>query len=318
MSRLLIVALLLCCSPLRAWADGSNSITIGFAAPVARQADIARLEDIAYLRSTDLDLRAQIGSIQVSLPEDAKELTQDFVIDLIRQNVDMKLAINWIGPAVLPIATAGLHFDQDELVSAAAEALETALGRCSDEVRIKPVGRISGVTLPNSDAVLSVDPLTVNAPRARMPVRVKFLDGSSVIASRNIWFEVSAFANAFVAVDDLVVGTPVNSQTFRLERIDLASQGKPAMSVLPTERMQLRKPLREGEALAPDSMQITPAIIRGEDITVSLTSGPIHLRSRGTAHSDGNPGESILVTVDGAESPIQGRITEGGEIEISY
>lgn len=80
--------------------------------------------------------------------------------------------------------------------------------------------------------------------------------------------------------------------------------------------MELRRPLREGEAFRMSILAEPLAVERGDQVRLRANAGPIDVHTNGTAMSSGRIGDQIRVRNDRSERVVRGRIVAPGTVEV--
>lgn len=80
--------------------------------------------------------------------------------------------------------------------------------------------------------------------------------------------------------------------------------------------MELRRPLREGEAFRMSILAEPLAVERGDQVRLRANAGPIEVHTSGTAMGSGRVGDQIRVRNDRSERVVRGRIVARGTVEV--
>jgi len=81
--------------------------------------------------------------------------------------------------------------------------------------------------------------------------------------------------------------------------------------------MQLRRPATGGSVITPDMVEAPRLVRRGDLVTVVGRSGAVEVRSQGKALRDGGQGDRIPVENSSSRRVVEGRVTAGGDVEVT-
>lgn len=81
--------------------------------------------------------------------------------------------------------------------------------------------------------------------------------------------------------------------------------------------MELRRPLRSGEAFRVSALVEPMVVERGDQVRLQVNAGSISVLATGTALGSGRVGEQIRVRNDRSERVVRGRILEKGIVEVT-
>ncbi|HRF45507.1 MAG TPA: flagellar basal body P-ring formation chaperone FlgA, partial [Candidatus Competibacteraceae bacterium] len=79
---------------------------------------------------------------------------------------------------------------------------------------------------------------------------------------------------------------------------------------------QLQHALMIGKVISPRSVKVTPAVRRGETVTLIAGQSGIEITSSGIALSDASIGERLRVRNESSQRVIEGKVTANRRVEI--
>lgn len=79
---------------------------------------------------------------------------------------------------------------------------------------------------------------------------------------------------------------------------------------------EARRDIAGGEVLTDSIVAVPPTVRSGDEVTVSVVSGPIEVTGVGRASGSGRPGDLIRVLIPSSRTPLKARITGPGSVEI--
>ncbi len=193
----------------------------------------------------------------------------------------------WIIPAVEKLSAKDIRVLLERSISAlpgGIDFLKTAEIRigASDTIKSTPEGTNLVFRLPSRASALS-------AGKRVIPVDLTVEKKNLFRQSLNV--EIIRRAEVFVAVRDLEVGERLTKDDFRSEIREFDHEDIPKLPVPLHRRVMARIPA--GNMLTAASVQVLPAVRRGENVELVLQRPGIVIKVRSTAQSDGNVGDVV-------------------------
>jgi flagellar basal body P-ring formation protein FlgA len=228
-------------------------------------------------------------------------------------------------PAILLFAVAMCTSASPALqVVAAARVVEVAraeLDACLGDD--KSVAQVDVVGKPEDVQVLP-GALTVKArkpegrwPRARVGMPVDISVNGQVVRSATVWFALSVHRDMPAYVADAATGTSASTLKFAPHDVDVAMmQGVVVTDPHQLDGMRLRHAVLAGSPVLLEDFEKIPDVDRQQRVDVTESYGVIKLQATGTAIGRGNTGDTVLVQVDGAETPVHARVTDKGVVQV--
>jgi flagella basal body P-ring formation protein FlgA len=223
--------------------------------------------------------------------------------------------------ATLPLyaaaATSLQTVSSEQMVAAAREQLGACLGADKEAAEIAVIGKPEDVlVLPGRLTIHARQP-DGRLPRARVGMPVDISVNGSVVRSATVWFSISVHHDVPSYAADAVMGTAAASLKFTPHDADVALlQGRIISGPQELDGMRLRHPVVAGSPVLREDFEHMPDVDRKQRIEVQASFGAVQMQTRGTSIGRGNVGEVVSVLVDGAETPVQARVTDKGVVQV--
>jgi flagella basal body P-ring formation protein FlgA len=219
------------------------------------------------------------------------------------------------------------------LVSASLPSAACAAARVTDAARAALETRTAGLpgewqfiaenplpeTAEHANAQIQVGEIEGRWPRARVGVPVRIRIGDGPARSHMVWFGVHRWQEVPVYAADARAGDTLAQISTQLRRLDMARFGD-AATLAPTpeypDALQLKRSVRAGQPALQDDFEAAPAVARRKDVALTVTRGPVRLRTRAFPQKDAAVGELVNVLPDGAGQWVQARVTAPGEVNL--
>jgi flagella basal body P-ring formation protein FlgA len=154
-------------------------------------------------------------------------------------------------------------------------------------------------------------------PRARVGMPVEISVNGQVVRSATVWFAVSIHHDVPAYVADAAMGTASSSLTFAPHDADVAMvQGVVVTDPHQLDGLRLRHAVLAGSPVLLEDFEKIPDVDRQQRVDVTESYGVIKLQAKGTAIGRGNTGDTVLVQVDGGETPVHARVTDKGVVQV--
>ena len=258
------------------------------------------LDDVAQIRSVDVELEEALGSIVLGdtpRPGQSVAVTQYAVgARLERVMPGINERIQWLGDSVVRVRGEGIERDGTQMTSTARTALLEWLQQHDGlEVGIRAIGKAMPYLTPVGGLELSARLPASMQIRPRMSVWVDiFVDGHRV-QTQPVWFAVEAYTEVAVATQDLSAHAEITPAEILFERRDIAGlSAAPVVDEIP-ERHRVRHRVSAGDVVLASTLEPIPPVQKGEMITVFARHGRVALAVEARALDDGRLDESVLV-----------------------
>jgi flagella basal body P-ring formation protein FlgA len=234
--------------------------------------------------------------------------------------------MSWLAIALLLVWTWPAHAEAPPLVAEADPELRLQIADWLHERSPWPVTSVELPSLhgfalaelpPDLEVELSTHP---SQPLiGSVPVRVKLQGGGETLMEGVVTANVRAELPVVVAARDLRSGRPLARRDIKVELRDVSELpagwlDDPSQAV----GRSPRRPVRAGNALAPDSLDEVAPVRRGQRVKIRLTRGRLRIETVGLAREDGAVGDWIRVLNVASRREVIARVGEDGAVHVGY
>jgi flagella basal body P-ring formation protein FlgA len=141
---------------------------------------------------------------------------------------------------------------------------------------------------------------------------------SAVRVGRRLqWFAVSGFQSVVSATRAIATGAALDGSAGQIaERDVIAARCDPVTDRNALTGMRTRRPLRANEVICSQAIEPRPTVARGETVTVRYVGARVTLVTKGVASSDGNVGDSLIVSHVKSNDAFAAQVSGAGEVTI--
>jgi flagella basal body P-ring formation protein FlgA len=311
---------------------------------------IVTLGAVADISSRDPQLRQRLMDLPLGRSPPAGEpvtLGRETLMRWIRARIGIDATqIAWSGAAAANVLPVTRTVAGERIAHVAQDQLQMALAQNSLRGEINLLQGPQDITVPDgkvelkarSHAVLETTGTALTAGSLlarRQSVWVDIWVDGNFIRTVPVGFNVSAYAPAYVALQDLAAGIVfdpehVDQEQLAVKEVEWSGRlaepikpipdnpfGSPASP--PRKRhaaLKLRRPVAAGHAVTKTDVVAAPLVAQGDYATLRSVNGPIELESRVEVLQDGNAGQAVRVKMPKASSPVLARVTGPGQVEI--
>jgi flagella basal body P-ring formation protein FlgA len=256
--------------------------------------DIASLEAPAGQLARQL-LRTRIG--RSPRPGYLAHVTRHQVAARLEQAAPgIHRQIEWRGAGFVRIRAGGLSYDAQTYIGPARGLLEEQLASHYERFELKAVGRPKDIVLPAGR--VTVQP-TIKEPfvlNKRISVWVDLLVDGEHFRSIPVWFDVSVWQDALVAVRAIDAESAVEPADLALAHRDIAAvRGVPVTSDAQLDGKRLKRRISKGHVLTLDALESVPAVAKGQQVNVRAIAGRVSIGTSAIAMADGQENDRIWV-----------------------
>jgi flagellar basal body P-ring formation protein FlgA len=213
-------------------------------------------------------------------------------------------------PALQTVASA-------RIVDAARAELDACLGGDKASAQVEVVGKPEDVRVLAGVLAVKARIPEGRWPRARVGMPVDITVNGQVVRSTTVWFAVSVHRDIPAYVADAAMGTGASALKFVPHDTDVAMlQGSVVTDPHQLDGMRLRHAVLAGSPVLLEDFEKIPDVDRQQRVDVVASYGVIKLQTKGTAIGRGNTGDTVLVQVDGGETPVHARVTDKGVVQV--
>ncbi|GGA15685.1 flagellar basal body P-ring formation chaperone FlgA [Dyella caseinilytica] len=203
------------------------------------------------------------------------------------------------------------------IVDIARAELDACLGDDKAVAQVDVVGKPEDVQVLSGGLVIKARKPEGRWPRARVGMPVDISVNGQVVRSATVWFAVSVHHDIPGYAADAAMGTVASTLKFTPHDADIAMlQSAVVTDPSQINGMRLRHAVLAGSPVLLEDFERIPDVDRQQRVDVMASYGVIKLQAKGTAIGRGNTGDTVLVLVDGAETPVHARVTDKGVVQV--
>ncbi|HJV47711.1 MAG TPA: flagellar basal body P-ring formation chaperone FlgA [Geothrix sp.] len=304
------------------------------------------LGEIAILNSEDAQALRSLKSLPLGRAPRAGGsvvVGQDGLERWIAARTDIDLdRIHWSGPRASSIRLASRIVEGDKVARCAKTSLAAAFARTGLRAEISLVRTPQDLRVPTGAVELKARPEAALQPAAlegenglrsssnplfskKQSVWVDVWVGGNFIRTVPVGFDVSVFAPAYVATEDMPAGGALEPAKLKVREVEWSGRNPLPVAAHPTAggeakpvepALKLRRPLMAGDAVTQAHVEPAPLVARGGYATLREVEGPIEVESRVEVLQDGFMGQTISVKLPNASSSVQARVVGPGMVEV--
>jgi len=277
-----------------------------------------RLGDIAVIKA-DVITAARLKAVEVGpspLPGKTRPVGADYVRIRLRQAKIDPAFLAGESPQRCVVTRAFQTVSGDTLLEAARTYLQGSIEPGDGKLVIEPVSRPRELVLPAGE--LAVSAALVGAPTASATRRVTVnvvVDGSPA-AKVDISLRLRRYAKVAIAVGPIARGAILTPEMVAYEERDCMSLPadvyRERQSV---DGLQAQQPIPAHLPLTRRVVAEPPVVHRGDAVTISASSGGIHISLPGVAVEDGRTGEAIRVRNSSSNQEFRATVVDAKTVE---
>lgn len=285
----------------------AGSITVSRS--VAVRSSQVHLGDVARLSGFDHETRARLAGIDLGpapVVGTGRLLPRAFVTAAL-QDAALPVGTRLSVPERLELTRASEVLSGDALSRAVEEKLRAALPRSTDVAEIR-VPLLSDLKVPQG----STYEIKLSGVEGGGPITADVVvrDGEALVRSQRVAVRVDAVSTLVVADGELGRGQSIGPGEVRVLRVPQSRIPDDAIrNVAELEGAQLRRPLKDGEAVTRRSLELLPLVHRGDRVTMVAEGGGIRITAVGEALGSARRGDPVKVRNIDSQKIVSGRVT---------
>ncbi|MDH5228503.1 MAG: flagellar basal body P-ring formation chaperone FlgA [Gammaproteobacteria bacterium] len=260
---------------------------------------VIMLGQLVEVLTTDTSEKALLQQLMISeapLAGQSKTIARlQIQAQLEKANVLHNESIHWQGPLSVKVKTKATKLTRTTILKPAYDALYKTLSEEYSIVNINEKSLLKDLLIPDAPYDLRVRLAEPLNPHRRMCVWVDIHSQSVLYQSVPIWFEVKIKDWVYVARHDLDRGQHLSTQQFLLEQKDITLFPEHLNKASLLEGNRLRLSVKQGDVLTRRSIEVLPAVSKGEKLKVMVSQGAVVIHADAEALSDGQVGDYIDV-----------------------
>jgi flagella basal body P-ring formation protein FlgA len=285
----------------------AGSITVS--RNVAVRSSEVHLGDVARLSGFDRETRDRLAGIELGpapVVGTGRLLPRAFVSAAINEaNVPAGTRISV--PERLELTRASQILPGDTLSRAVEDKLRGVLPRTMDVAEIR-VPLMSDLKVPEG----STYEIKLSGVEGGGPITADIVvkDGDTLVRSQRVAVRVDTVSTLVVADGELGRGQTIGAGEVRVLRVPESRIPDDAIrNVAELEGAQLRRPLKDGEAVTRRSLELMPLVHRGDRVTMIAEGGGIRITAVGEALGSARRGDAVKVRNIDSQKIVSGRVT---------
>jgi flagella basal body P-ring formation protein FlgA len=215
-----------------------------------------------------------------------------------------------LAPAGPAPVDAGAHVPAAEIVQVATKALAAKAQAEQVPADFTVAAQVLDLRIPAGKSLAGLEaeaPAQWLRPRAAVPVRVKWSDGT--LTSTLVWFAISAPSEGLVYASNFPTGSAGDAVAVRTGSVDLArTHAAPAINVEALPLLRLRHPVQAGAPALAADFQAMPAVLAQQSVRIDASIAGVRLSVKGRALADGALDQVISVLPSNATQPVKARV----------
>ncbi len=170
-----------------------------------------------------------------------------------------------------------------------------------------PTGKMSYEVIPGQPDIIGSHHLTV----------LFEIDGQ-VVKNVTIRGKLKAIAPVITAIKDLSRGAVINKKDVRQKKCELAKLRDPCFRIASVIGKRLKRKIDSGEVIEQHDLTLPIMVNRGQLVTMVAKKGPLEIRAKGVACSNGKQGEVIKVRNTNSQREIFCKVTGSGQVLVEF
>jgi len=228
---------------------------------------------------------------------------------------DLADSVVWEGVPSAIILRPGMELPLKQLNGQAESTLNSWLRERYKTFEVDPVAASAGVLKMSRKASIDMAVQGASASR-RMAVLAIIHEPGLPDRALPLWFNVSAFAEAWVATKDIPAGAQIDDAVFKLQMMDVAGvPGAVPADFSSFSAKQAVTPIEAGRVLTSRLLVDRPLVVAGDRVQLRATVGAVSIESVGIAQQSGGKGQRVLVENAGSGVPLSARVIAAGIVE---
>ena len=299
---------------------GSSGVCVSLKPSATVNENTVKLGHIAEIKGTNADLVAKLKSLTI-MP--APSLGQDSVLSmetvretLLRRTWGRQVLLN--GAPRTEISRACLHISAQKLELIGREYIENHMPWGQGRAKIINV-LADEVIVPEADISFKVTPQPNEDFLGDVSLLITISDNERTL--KQTWWR-----GEVVVPTEIVVAKRFLKRGHILSKNDVATRpgalddriGSAAMNIASVIGKKIKKDFRPGQAIKTDYLVESPAVRKGDVVTVVAESKLLRVTIQGLARENGCPGDSIRVMNLASKKEIIGQVEGPSLIKVAY
>ncbi len=237
-----------------------------------------------------------------------------YVLQVLPQGIK----INWSGSKKIIVRRKGILITQEKLKNVINSYLEEKrkdfpkvdlnfMANDFPDPFTLPLGEVSYKVIPGQTNIIGSRHLTV----------LFRIDGE-MVKNVTIRGKLQAIAPVVTATKSLSRGSVITNRDIRLKECELAGLRDPCFRIESVQGKRLKRKIDSGEVIEQHDLTLPIMVNRGQLVTMVAKKGPLKIKAKGVACSDGKQGEVIKVRNTNSQREIFCKVTGHGQVLVEF
>lgn len=153
--------------------------------------------------------------------------------------------------------------------------------------------------------------------KKRVAVWVTLFNQTKTIGEIPFWFQVKVHNKVLVAEEAINKHQTLSSEQFSLQLVDVTEGPENYLTVLqPLDKLWATRRISQGTAIVKKLVAKEPLIKRNQEVVIEYQVKNISIEARGKAINSGFLGDSIMILMDAAKSPVKAKIIAENKVKV--
>jgi len=165
---------------------------------------------------------------------------------------------------------------------------------------------------------ISLKSLSTKEPIGPFTVLAYVLDGADTVAQGQVRFRIDRFADVLVASDKIATRQTVGDHDFVIQRMNITNLlEKPVTDISAIAGLRMKRNLSKGAVLTWASVETTPEVESGREVSIVYQSGMCRITATGTALQTGRLGDHIKIRNNSSRQVVLATVTNTSEVSVT-
>lgn len=273
---------------------------------------------IATVKSTDDTLAQQVRTAFICrspYPGKKVSISRDQIISALRRQNLKSDSYNLKAPQQIAVTRLSRVVTGQELFKTVQDYVlndTTFQGAITVEAACMPRDQIA----PDGTIELRVIPGPQKVRKGRNNVKIALVVDDVIYTDVQVSINVRIIAQVLVATKAIAGTESISAANTTVQELDITNLPSDIVLTAPTADTIAGTSIAEGSVIRACWISVAPAIRSGDVVTVLVSGKSVRLSERGTAASNGRPGDRIRVKLSGDNREVKATVVDTGLVEI--
>jgi flagella basal body P-ring formation protein FlgA len=165
---------------------------------------------------------------------------------------------------------------------------------------------------------IALKSLSPKEPLGLFTVLAYIMDGVDTVAHGQVRYRIDRFADVLVASDKIATRQTVGDQDFVMQRMNITNLlEKPVTDISAPTGLRMKRNLAKGAILTWASVETTPEVESGREVSIVYQSGMCRITAVGTALQTGRIGDHIKIRNNSSRQVVLATVTNTSEVSVT-